>query len=101
MSSHGHSCPSVMIICLQPQTWNAASRVICLLPIASAFKKNFFFLNIILYYANVYIFIYVYVNCNTIIERKSFLFFWSNWDGACEEDDIFHRHANTHEAYTL
>ncbi len=26
MSFHGHSCPSVMIICIQPQTWGASGR---------------------------------------------------------------------------
>ncbi len=26
MSFHGHSCPSIMIICIQPQTWGASGR---------------------------------------------------------------------------
>ncbi len=26
MSFHGHSCPSVMIICIQPQAWGASGR---------------------------------------------------------------------------
>ncbi len=26
MSFHGHSCPSIMIICIQPQTWSASGR---------------------------------------------------------------------------
>ncbi len=26
LSFHGHSCPSIMIICIQPQTWSASGR---------------------------------------------------------------------------
>ncbi len=60
MSFHGHSCPSTMIICFQPQTrasghgrgcGNAASRVIGLLPTMSAFTVKRFFYNYI--YVNV------------------------------------------------
>ncbi len=67
MSFHGHSCPSIMIICTQLQTEGASGRgcgngasAYCLLHHCK-----------MLY---VYIFIYVYVHVNINIERKCFVF---------------------------